>query len=224
MTDKKKRTIGFIIAVIAVAIVFCVEQIFQPGYWIKSAIKVTCFIGAILIFALLSGRKFTEVINLRRIKNIKPILICMAVFFLGIGLLFGLLHNQINLSGIRESLVTKENLTKSNCLFVFAYIIIVNSFLEEAFFRGFLFSLFENKKLGAVISGLIFSLYHIGIVVTWFNPFVFALCIAGLAIVGIFLQWLSGKYNSIMASWITHACANIAINTIGALMIFGVLK
>ena len=148
----------------------------------------------------------------------------MAAFFLGIGILFALLKNQIDLSSIKESLIAKENLTKSNCLFVFAYIIIVNSFLEESFFRGFFYSLFENKKVGAVISGLVFSLYHIGIVITWFNPFVFALCIIGLAIVGMFLQWLSSKYQSIMASWITHACANIAINTIGALMIFGVLS
>lgn len=224
MVDRKKRVVGIVVALIAVAIVFLIEQIVQPGYWVKSAIKVVCFVGAIVIYSVVSGKRFTDVINLKKITNSKPLLICMACFFLGIGILFALLRNQIDLSSIKESLITKENLTKSNCLFVFAYIIVVNSFLEESFFRGFFYSLFENKKVGAVISGLVFSLYHIGIVITWFNPFIFALCIAGLAVVGVFLQWLSSKYQSIMASWITHACANIAINTIGALMIFGVLS
>ncbi len=224
MVDRKKRVVGIVVALIAVAIVFLIEQIVQPGYWVKSAIKVVCFVGSIVVYSVVSGKKFTDVINLKKITNSKPLFICMACFFLGIGILFALLRNQIDLNSIKESLIAKENLTKSNCLFVFAYIIIVNSFLEESFFRGFFYSLFKNKKVGAIISGLVFSLYHIGIVITWFNPFIFALCIAGLAVVGVFLQWLSSKYQSIMASWITHACANIAINTIGALMIFGVLS
>jgi len=42
-------------------------------------------------------------------------------------------------------------------------------------------------------------------------------------LVGLFLQWLDGRYKSIIAGWLVHASANIAINVIGALMIFGVI-
>ena len=74
-----------------------------------------------------------------------------------------------------------------------------------------------------MVSALLFSAYHIGIFISWFNPFLFILCLAGLAAVGLFLQWISEKYQSIAASWLIHGCANIAINTIGALLIFEVL-
>ena len=57
-----------------------------------------------------------------------------------------------------------------------------------------------------------------------FNVFIFALCIIGLALVGLFFQWLSGKFKTIAASWMVHASANVAINVIGALLIFEVLS
>ncbi|MBR3040811.1 MAG: CPBP family intramembrane metalloprotease [Lachnospiraceae bacterium] len=226
MSKRKKSTIinGCIIALLALALVFLTEQVLQPGYWVKAAIKAAAFIGAIVIYTFHSGKKFLDVINLHKPKKIGILILCILVFFVGIGVLFFLLRNQIDLSSIKESLMTKERLTKKNCLFVFVYIICVNSFLEEAFFRGFLARMIPNKWVGAIISALLFSVYHIGIVGTWFNVFIFALCIIGLALVGLFLQWLSGKFKTIAASWMVHASANVAINVIGALLIFEVLS
>ena len=74
-----------------------------------------------------------------------------------------------------------------------------------------------------MISAVLFSLYHIGIFVTWFSVPLFILCVAGLAGVGLFLQWVSEKFRSIAASYVVHASANISINVIGALLIFGVI-
>ena len=99
----------------------------------------------------------------------------MLFFFVGMTAAFFIFKRFIDLDGIRESLIAKENLTKSNCLFVFAYIILCNSFLEESFFRGFLSGIFPNKLVGTIVSAAVFSVYHIGIFVTWFNPFIFAI-------------------------------------------------
>ena len=219
----KKRAIGVLLALSAVLLVFLVEQVLQPGYWIKSLLKAAAFLGAIFAYAALGKQRFSETIRLRKLTRTKALLLCMLAFFAGVAVLFLCFRNQLDLAGIRESLMRKEGLTRQNCLPVFAYIIVCNSFLEEAFFRGFVYRLFRNKKQGALVSALLFSAYHIGIFISWFNPFLFILCLAGLAAVGLFLQWISEKYQSIAASWLIHGCANIAINTIGALLIFEVL-
>lgn len=221
---KNKRIISRIaLVLLAVAIVFVTEQVFKPGYAIKSLVKVLSFMGAILIYCVSSHQQFKKVIRLYKIKNIKPLLFCMILFFVGTASAFLIFRNYIDLQSIRQSLISKENLTKSNCLFVFGYIILCNSFLEEIFFRGFVSGLFLNKWAGRIFSAVLFSIYHIGIFITWFNPLIFVLCIVGLAVVGLFLQWLSEKNESILASYITHACANVAINIIGILLIFEVI-
>ena len=219
----KKNLIGILLALAAVLLVFLVEQVLQPGYWIKSLLKAAAFLGAILGYAAVSGQSVPETIRLRRLSGAGKLLWCMGLFFVGTALLFLMFRNRLDLAGIRDSLVQKERLTRQNCLFVFSYIILCNSFLEEAFFRGFLFGLFRNRRLGALVSAALFSVYHVGIFITWFDPFLFLLCLIGLAAVGLFLQWTSERYRSIAASWLIHACANVAINTVGALLIFEVL-
>ena len=223
MNQKQKLLVGIIPALLAVVIVFVTEQVIQPGYTLKSLVKIMSFMGAILIYQAFTRQKFTDVIRLHKIKNIKPILICMLCFFVGMIIAFFVFRDFLDLQSIRQSLVTKEKLTKENCIFVFLYIILCNSFLEESFFRGFVSGVFPNKQLGRAFSAILFSLYHIGIFITWFNPFIFVSCIAGLTAVGLFLQGLSEKFDSIMASYVTHACANVAINIIGALLIFEVI-
>ena len=224
MKEKSKQIIGLLLALSAIAAVLMVEQFIKPGYALKSAAKLACFGGAIIAYSLVSGGRITEVICLRRLKkNVRPLLLAVLFCFFGMGLAFLLFRSQLDLKNIRDNLMAKENLTRENCLFVFTYIIIVNSFLEEAFFRGFIAQLLANRRLSVLLSALLFALYHIGIVSGWFNPLIFIICIAGLALVGLFLQWLAGHFGSIAASWIAHGSANIAINIIGALLIFEIL-
>lgn len=136
----------------------------------------------------IKNRHLTDVIRLKKLKNAKPLFVWMSCFFVGTAAAFLIFRGFIDLQNIKQNLITKENLTKGNCLFVFSYIILCNSFLEESFFRGFLSGIFTNKWVGRVVSAFFFSLYHIGIFITWFNPFIYILCIVGLAIVGLFLQ------------------------------------
>ena len=225
MRNRKNEIIGLLLALAAIGAELVTEQYIRPGYWGKSAVKLTCFLAAIVIYTLISGKKLTEVIHFRKLsRNVKPLLLSVLFCFFGMALAFLLFKSRLDLGNIRDNLMAKENLTRENCLFVFTYIIIVNSFLEEAFFRGFIAHLLENRKLSFLISAVLFAVYHIGIVTGWFSPLIFILCIGGLAAVGLFLQWLCEAFDSIAASWIAHGSANVAINIIGALLIFGILK
>lgn len=220
MKKQKEFMLGALLALLAVAVVFVTEQVLKPEYALKSTIKVLSFMGVIGLYCALFRKKFTDVIGLHKIGNGKPLLCYMLCFFVGTMAAFLIFKDFLDLPGIRQSLMSKENLTKDNCIFVFLYIIFCNSFLEESFFRGFFSGLFSDKRMGGIISAVLFSFYHIGIFITWFSPFIFLLCLIGLAAVGLFLQWLSEKYESILASYITHACANVAIDVIGVLLIF----
>lgn len=150
MSKKRSGIIGIILAVAAVAAVFYAEQVLQPVYAVKSLCKVAAFGSTVWIYKLLSGERILSVICLHKMKHAKVLLLSMRGCFFGIAVLFFLFHNQLDMQSIKTSLMTKENLTRQNCLFVFAYIIVINSFVEEAFFRGFIFHLFSNKIACAI--------------------------------------------------------------------------
>ena len=77
-------------------------------------------------------------------KPAKALYLLIAATLAVLALTFLLTRNYLDLASIRRNLMTKERLTKENCLFVFAYIATVNSFLEEAFFRGCLYHAFAE--------------------------------------------------------------------------------
>ena len=133
MNERKKLNWipGLILDILAIAFVVFVEVVLRPGYLGKSIAKVVSFCAVILLYSVISKQKIMDVINLHKAGGIVKLIGFILLFFAGIGILFFLLRNYIDLSHIRESLIEKEKLTKENCLFAFAYIIIVNSFLEE---------------------------------------------------------------------------------------------
>ena len=224
MTEKKAGIICIILTILVLIFAYIEEIYIQPGYLIKCIIKVSTFGGVILLYSALSKKKVLDIINLKKPEKIGVLVGGIALFFVGMFILFFIFKNQIEWSGIRQSLVEKEGFTKKNCLFAFAYIIIFNSFLEEAFFRGFLSGVFKKKWVGYILSAILFSAYHIGIVGGWFTIPIFMICITGLVLVALFLQWLNTHYKTIVANWLVHASANIAINVIGILLIFDILK
>jgi membrane protease YdiL (CAAX protease family) len=103
-------------------------------------------------------------------------------------------------------------------IFVAVYITFGNSFIEEYFFRGFIFlKLHESgcRKTAYVFSSLLFSLYHIMMFRDWFTLPIFLLSVAGLAGVGFLFDYMNIKYKSIYNSWISHILADSAIMFIG---------
>ena len=198
-----------------------VERLFRPSYAIKSLIKILVMNIAILLHMKLFQRDYFDLIDLKRKKLSKILILAMAFAYVGIIVSFFLFQDMIDLPQIRNSLLEKEGLTKENFLFVFAYIIIVNSFLEESFFRGYLSHVFIRQGhplSGKIFSAILFSIYHIGIVSGWFDLLIFVVMIIGLSLAGSFLQYVADREDTLLGSWAVHACANLAINTIGTIM------
>ena len=132
------------------------------------------------------------------------------------------MRNFFDFSGIAGALLENAGVDGSNFLYVSLYISLVNSLLEELYFRGFLF-LNLKKEVGSrfayLFSAGAFALYHVAMMIGWFEPMLWLLVMAGLFAGGMIFNWLNEKLGSIYPSWLVHMFANFAINTVGNLLL-----
>lgn len=199
------------------AVMALVDGLWQPPYWVKSAIKIILF----LLIPLLLGR-YLGISPFSCLRPDKKALVT------GLGLGTGtaavilggymLLAPWLDLSAIPAALEESAGVTKDNFLYVSLYIALCNSLLEEFFFRGFAF--LALKKLASApfafcFSAAAFSLYHAAIMKGWFSPLLFLLTLAALFVCGLFFDRLNFRRERIWASWLMHMGANLAINAIG---------
>ena len=216
----KKKILIVIAAAVCCGIMALVDAVIQPGYSIKSAIKIAVFaLVPLLLTRRCSLTPIREIFHFRK-KGFA------AALGLGIGiyaLIFGawyILRNWIDFSGIAGNLTEDAGVTRENFLYVSLYISFVNSLLEEFFFRGFLFAnLKEERRFAYCFSALVFSLYHAAMMIGWFPFFITGLVLAGLFVGGLIFNWLNERNDCIYVSWLTHMFANFAINTIGFILL-----
>ena len=220
----KKRSI---ILVITVTVICClamalVDGVLRPGYAVKSAIKLAMF----MLIPLIASKIDRDVLYLSLLRPKKKGL--LPAIGLGVGIYavilggYFLLSPFFDFSQIAGALTENAGVTKNNFLYVSLYISFANSFLEEFFFRGFVFTNLKRhagRKLAYVFSATAFSLYHVAMMIGWFSPALFLLVMAGLMAGGMIFNYLNEKLDTIYCSWLTHMFANFAINTIGFILL-----
>lgn len=216
---RRARIIG--ITVFACIIMGIVDSIIQPGYLVKSILKIMLFSLLPVLYALRHKECDLKGLFAFR-KNGFYIAIALGVgVYTVILTAYILFRNVFDFSGLTSSLTASTGVSKENFLFVALYISFVNSFLEEFFFRGFSFlSLKEcsNRNLAYTFSSAMFALYHIAMMVGWFSLPVVLLALLGLYIGGIIFNYINERFNTIYLSWLVHMFANFATNTIGYIL------
>ena len=188
------------------------------GYWITSLVKLLVFFGIPFCFLLKKKEDISYVFSVGKRSSLKiPFFLgigCTAVIWIGFTLLYRFFDRSQILSGLLA-----QGITKVVYPFVFLHIVFINSFLEEFFFRGFLFRLSYqkgNKRYAYLFSSVLFALYHISIFQSWFSPGMVAFCIIGLVFAGIFFCEVDRRCDNIYGGWLIHLGANLGINVIGA--------
>ena len=211
----KRKAFSILFAVaLACAFMALVETVIRPGYLVKSCIKWTLFLG--LSFGSLRGNLRQEGLGLGLCLGGGIFAIILAAFFL--------FRDFIDLGAIAEGLLGKEGISRENFLWVALYISICNSFLEELLFRGLGYLALRkhtSEAFAMVFSAAAFAVYHAAILDGWFSWWVYGLCMLGLFVGGLIFNALDRR-GGILPSWLAHAGANLAINTIG-LMMFGMI-
>lgn len=210
------------IALISIFLMYLVESIIKIGYIEKSLIKILMFLMLPILYTLYD--KNIKLKNNFKIKSRKRL---MYSLLLGLGVYlfilaaYFVLKDFINLSNIIEMLEKNVKVNKDNFLWVALYISLINSLLEEFFFRGFIFlnlKSISGRGFAYLISAFVFSLYHVAIMGSWFSPLIFILAMVGLFVGGLIFNYLNEKDGNIYNSWIVHMMANFSINTVGLIM------
>lgn len=207
---------------LVICILMCIIELLGISYLMKTIIKVILFLCVPLVYNLIT--RDVNIISFLKIKNAKNILKSImfgVVVYISIILGYIVIKDYIPPEQIINSL-NKMNITFNNFLFVSLYISIINSFIEEFLFRGFAcigVNAESNKIFYIIMSSLIFSLYHVGIMANWFSIPIFIIFIIGLFLCGLLFCYLNKKSSNIYNSWMIHMFANFAINSIGFYML-----
>ena len=202
-----------------------IELVLRPVYPVKSALKLLLFGGTIGLYMLLArDRTPLGVFRPPSRRAMLPAAGLAAAVFGVILCGYALLSPWLDLSAIPENLAAKEGVTAATFPLVALYISLVNSLLEEVFFRGFAFLSLKATcpdPFPWLFSSLLFALYHVAIMGSWFHPILFFLLTAALAAAGGLFNWLD-REGTVWPAWLVHMAANLAINTIG-LRLFDIL-
>lgn len=219
--SKKKTTIIISIVIICCVIMSLIDIVIKPQYMVKSIIKILLFLICPLIYSM-----YDKNLNLKLLfkANKKGLIIAIlsgvVIFAIILGAYFTI-GNFFDLTNITRSLTENIGVHKDNFLWVAIYISFVNSLLEEFFFRGFAFltlKKFTSRKVAYIISSSAFALYHVSMMIGWFNLVLFILSISALFVGGLIFNYFNEKYENIYISWLIHMFANFATNSIGFIL------
>ena len=220
---KKFLIIG--IVVLNCIIMGYVDAVMKPEYFEKSMIKIVLFLALPVIYNLIiKDLNLKKLFLLNRKQLIIPLALGFSTFLLII-IGYYILSPFIDFSSITSSLTENIGVSKDNFVLVAIYISIINSLLEEFFFRGFAFLTLKNltsKRFAYLFSSLAFALYHISMMIGWFPIYLLILAIIGLMVGGLIFNYLCDKSDNIYPSWMVHMFANFGINLIG-FMLFGII-
>lgn len=228
-TQQQKDTVLILfLACVGIFIMAYLDAVAPYPYSVKAGGKAVLFFSIPFVYQYLK-QKQGEILPIKTLFAFhrKPLILAVG---LGVGVItviwgsYFVLGSLVDLSAVTGELDAKMNINESNFIATALYIATCNSFLEEFFFRGFLF--FRLKEcvplwVAHLLSATLFSLYHVAIMVTWFQWWVFLLCMVALVIGGVIFNLLDDGTYSLYPSWLTHACANLALNTIGLILFFG---
>lgn len=218
---KRKRLYICISVVVCCVMMALVDGVIRPPYFIKSAIKVLLFMAVPVIFGRIYKMNVFSIMKPEKKAVITGLILGGGTFLIVLAAYF-LLAPYIDLSAVPESLSKNAGVTKENFPIVAVYIALCNSLLEEFFFRGFAFLQLKGASSTAfamVFSSAAFALYHGGMLDGWVNPLLTALLLLALFGCGVFFNLLNLKRECVWASWLTHLFANLAINTIGMILL-----
>ena len=208
-----RNAIRILISILLFCLVMAlVERVIQPGYAVKSIIKLTL---CLVMTGTLCGFR-----GILRREGLGTGLALGGLIYAVILAAFLLFRRFIDLDSIAAGMLYKEGISRENFLWVALYISVVNSLMEELTFRRIAFiqlRCYLPENWAMVFSALTFAGYHVAILTGWFNWFVYGLCLLGLFLGGVIFNFLDRK-GSVLPSWLAHASANLAINTIGLIM------
>ncbi len=107
-------------------------------------------------------------------------------------------------------------------MLVASFTILLNSLLEEFFYRGFSFGLLFKKNLAVayLLPAAAFTVQHVLFIYHWVGWLPLTLAIVGLFVLSLLLELLYKEFDSIVAPWIVHAGGDVAMMGIAVTLLY----
>lgn len=222
-TIKRRRALlCMALVLVCSGMMLWVDGVLRPSYAAKSAIKAVLFLASPLLYARAVGDgSWRTLFRADRRTLLRALALGGGVFAL-ILLAFSALRALLDAEAITALLGGNAGVTEENYGAVTLYIAFANSLLEEWFFRGFAFLTLRGsagERASCAFGAVAFALYHTAMMLGWFSLPLFLLALLGLAAGGAIFNRLDARSGSIFPSWAVHICANLAINTVGAVLL-----
>jgi membrane protease YdiL (CAAX protease family) len=105
-----------------------------------------------------------------------------------------------------------------------AFYALVHSFLEEYYWRWFVFGQMREvmpAAAAAVLSSLAFTVHHVIVLAAYLGWWSAATVVCSLAVAvgGLVWAWIYHRSGSLLGPWLSHALADAAIFTVGRSML-----
>ncbi|MGP4042373.1 CPBP family intramembrane glutamic endopeptidase [Gracilibacillus sp. D59] len=218
----KRLMLFVVLACISMA---AIELYIAPNYLVKSICKLLLYLLVpYLYIRFVAHLSFKDIFSFKMKYMQLPIILASGVAIIILSA-YWIIGGFFDFSNVTVMLKDNMAVNKSNFLFVAIYIALVNSLLEEFFFRGFAFLALlkmTTRRIAYLFSAGVFALYHVAMMTDWFSIYLFVLILFSLFVAGLLFNKLDEKADSILPSWLVHISANISINLIG-MMLFGVI-
>lgn len=224
-----KRTVHsmyiLIISLLACIGFYVISQIGDFNYLTSSIMKIILFVGIPACYQRLVEGKWMWFIPKRGKKFIE----------IGVGFSVGLGVFSLVLLGymICKPYIDTGSITRQIgatagvpvVLYPLAgfYATVGNSFVEEYFFRGFIFlNLKRQDKIqkGKIFSAGLFAIYHVSIIQTWFSFWMIIFILGGLFVGGMIFNQMDHEKDHILNSWLVHIFADVSVMFIAAQMFY----
>ncbi len=215
----RKNIFIVIFTVIFISILYYVDAALKVNYLSKVLIKFGLLILSFVLGKLI-GLDYSF-LKPQKIKAYKKGLIVSVIAFASIIIGFLVIKNFLDYQVMINEFQNKYELTGIKFFIASTYLVVVNGFLEEYFFRGYIFFNLNNKYFAYIFSSLAFSVYHLSNFKNWFkNDALMIIPVVGLFLSGILFNYLDSKSEDIYNSYIPHFFADLAIVIIGYFIIF----
>jgi membrane protease YdiL (CAAX protease family) len=215
----KKNMFVVTFTIVFVVILNYIDAALRLNYLNKVLIKIS-----LIVLSYILGRIIgldLSFLKPKKTKAYKKGLVVSIIAFAVIIIGFLVIRNYLDYQVMIDEFKNKYELTGIKFFIASIYLVVFNAFLEEYFFRGFVFFNLNNRKFAYVFSSLAFSIYHISNFKNWFtNDLLIIIPLAGLFLSGILFNNLDSKSKDIYNSYIPHFAADLAIVIIGYFIIF----
>lgn len=203
-----------IYTIFSISIIMFVDLFLEVDYITKSILRILFFVVIPVIYIIDNENiNLIDYFKVSKLSTLKYGLFYGLLSFLFILIAYYLLKDFLDMNSLIET-ANKYNVDKTNIIYISLYLCIINAFQEEFFFRGFIFKTLNDEgetKLGYLLSSLTFSIYHLGVIMAWFNIFLLIVAILAMSLFASLLNYINTKTDGFLNSYIVHIFIDISI-------------